>query len=63
MILSRRKRGSLFGKIIAAVIIVTILWLVIVFAFPFFEGWVYLKFFLLCVMGLSFLGITYLLRT
>lgn len=63
MVKSRKKRGGLFGKIVKAIITVTLLWLVIVFAFPFFEGWVYLKFFLICVMGLSFLGITYLIRT
>ena len=63
MVRSRRKRGSLFGKIVAVIVIVTMLWLVIVFAFPFFESWIYLKFFLICVLGLAFLGITYLLRS
>lgn len=63
MIPARRKRGSLFKKIVKGSAIVILLWLVIVFAFPFFEGWIYLKFFLVCVMGLVFLGITYLLRS
>jgi len=60
---SRRKKKGPLGKIIAGIIIVALLWLVIVFAFPFFESWIYLKFFLICVLGLAFLGITYIIRT
>ncbi|MDD4138420.1 MAG: hypothetical protein PHT99_11110 [Methanoregula sp.] len=63
MVRSRRKKKSLFGKVVTGIFIVTILWLVIVFAFPFFEGWIYLKFFLICMVGLAFLGITYMIRS
>ncbi|MGA2918818.1 hypothetical protein [Methanoregula sp.] len=48
----------------AGIIIIIIgLWLMIVFGFPAFEHWIYLRFFLICAMGFAFLGITYLLRT
>jgi membrane associated rhomboid family serine protease len=59
----RRRKSTLFPKLLAGIIIVIGLWLVIVFAFPAFEHWVYLKFALICAMGFAFLGITYLLRT
>jgi len=59
----RRRKSTFFPRIMAGIIIVIGLWLVIVFAFPFFEHWVYLKFALICAMGFAFLGITYLLRT
>jgi fatty acid desaturase len=59
----KKKKKSMFGKVIAGIFLLIGLWLIIVFAFPFFEHWVYLKFFLICAMGFAFLGITYLLRT
>jgi len=59
----KKKKKSLLGKVVAGIFLITALWLVVVFAFPFFEGWVYLKFFLICALGFVFLGITYLLRT
>ena len=63
MLKSRRRKSTLFPKIMAGIVIIIALWLVIVFAFPVFEHWTYLKFFLICAMGFAFLGITYLLRT
>ena len=63
MIQPKKKKKSLLGKVVAALFLLIGLWLIIVFAFPFFEGWIYFKFFLICAMGFAFLGITYLLRT
>lgn len=62
-LIPRKKKRSLVGTIIKAGTGVIILWLVIVAAFPFFEHWAWLKFFLICALGLGFLGITYILRT
>jgi hypothetical protein len=59
----KKKKKSILRKVIAGIFLLIGLWLIIVFAFPFFEHWVYLKFFLICAMGFAFLGITYLLRT
>jgi fatty acid desaturase len=59
----KKRKSRLFPRILAGITIIIGLWLVIVFAFPFFSHWIYLKFFLICAMGLAFLGITYLLRT
>jgi len=63
MIRLKKKKKPLLGKVVAGLFLIIGLWLIIVFAFPFFEGWVYLKFFLICALGFAFLGITYLLRT
>jgi hypothetical protein len=59
----KKKKKSMLGKVFGGIFLMIGLWLIIVFAFPFFAGWVYLKFFLTCAMGFAFLGITYLLRT
>jgi len=59
----RRKKRSPIGWIAAIVIAIAGLWVAIVFLFPFFEHWIYLKFFLVCIMAFAFLGISYLLRT
>ncbi|MGA2122660.1 MAG: hypothetical protein ABSG49_11585 [Methanoregula sp.] len=58
----RRKKVSWFWKIVSGITLVIGLWLMIVFAVPFFEHGVYLKFFLIGVMGVAFLAITCLLR-
>lgn len=63
VIIPRRKKKSLFGMVVKGAVAIIVLWLVIVLAFPFFEHWAWLKFFLICAVGMGFLGITYLLRT
>ena len=63
MIRIKKRKTSIFGKVVAGVFLLIGLWLIIVSAFPFFEHWVYLKFFLICAMAFAFLGITYLIRT
>ena len=58
----RRKKVSWFWKVVSGITLVIGLWLMIVFAFPFFEHSVDIKFFLICAMGVAFLAITCLLR-
>lgn len=59
---SRPKERSRFGKIVTAATIVLALLLVIVFTLPFFEDWLYLKFFLVCGLAFANLGILYLVK-
>lgn len=53
---------SRFGKIVTAATILLAVLLVVVFTVPFFAGWVYLKFFLVCGLAFANLGILYLIR-
>jgi fatty acid desaturase len=59
----KRRKSRHFPRILAGITIIIGLWLAITFAFPVFEHWIYLRFFLICAMGFAFLGITYLVRT
>ena len=53
---------SRFGKFVTAATILLAILLVIVFTVPFFEDWIYLKFFLICGLAFANLGILYLTR-
>lgn len=53
---------SRFGKIVTAATILLAVLLVVVFAVPFFEDWIYLKFFLICGLAFANLGILYLIK-
>jgi len=53
---------SRFGKIVTAATILLAVLLVVVFTVPFFEDWIYLKFFLICSLAFVNLGILYLIR-
>lgn len=53
---------SRFGKIVTSATIILAALLVVVFTVPFFEDWVYLKFFLICGLAFANLGILYLVR-
>ena len=60
---SRQKKTSWFGKIVTVVTLLLAILLVIVLTVPFFEDWTYLKFFLVCGLGIANLAIMYLIRT
>ncbi|MCK9630061.1 MAG: hypothetical protein M0R30_00305 [Methanoregula sp.] len=63
MIKTRQKKPSRSGKYVAGFTLLLAVLLVIVFTAPFFEDWTWLKFFLICGLGIANLGIMYLLRT
>jgi hypothetical protein len=50
------------GKILSILILIAVLYVVLITTFDLFRHWPYFRFFLLCVMGLSFLIISYLIR-
>ena len=60
---SRQKKPSRFGEYVIGLTLLLAVLLVIVFAVPFFEDWTWLKFFLICGLGIANLGIMYLFRT
>jgi len=59
---SHHLNESRFGKIVTAATILLAVLLVVVFTVPFFEDWIYLKFFLICGLAFANLGILYLIK-
>ena len=51
------------GKILAGFTLILAVLLVIVLTVPFFADWVYLKFILICGLGVANLGIWYKIKT
>jgi hypothetical protein len=63
VIRSRPKDNSRIGTIVTAVTILLAVLLVIVFTVPYFADWIYLKFMIICGLGLANLGILFLVRS
>jgi hypothetical protein len=51
-----------FGKIMTGATILLAILLAIVLIHPFFADWIYLKFILICGLGMANLGILYLIK-
>ncbi|HEX3000868.1 MAG TPA: hypothetical protein VHN82_00625 [Methanoregula sp.] len=62
MIRPHHQENSRLGTIVTAATILLAVLLVITFTVPFFENWIYLKFFLICGLAFANLGILYLIH-
>lgn len=62
MINSRPKDTTRLGKTVTGATILLAILLAIVLIHPFFADWIYLKFILICGLGMANLGILYLIK-